>query len=763
MTIIKNTASLDYYPYRMLPQEVRTLMEQCSTVITAGSFPYLMKLFEVYCHMTGTAVTYLGMSDKSFHRACVGFIGSFSGKCLIGGAQQTRRRYAVNFMKMLDEMQQHVPLCPTFEQSPEFFKECSALWEEQKLQLDHQAVRYWNGWGITDPKDTTIFLALPQIWHSHGQEFAEQFYKHYHQTHENKLRNESAEVNHFLDYVAVNATEYPPETFSCPMSLHKLFNNYLNESWIRSSNAGVENESKSKAYSKFINSITESFLDTGVWPKPFSGALNKVPIITKCGSRTKVTENAEGREVKNNLITEIPLELTDSEAIDILFKKIKLDNALVFKWARSRCIKIRKTQLRRIRLAKTGSVIMDKHPSAKSIADIGVENICASFEVYGLPFFRNDYQKRFGTMQKAEISNELGLPKGYDFIAFQLMLVRSHPAITESFFKDFELYDKNGNLSGFLKTNRGYQLIGYKDRKGGKSSEQKLDLSARDAAVVRMLIQSTEPLRKELREAGIDDWRYLFLHCNQYINRPNRPGMKRWGGYTDKETMDVIVAEFARHSSLGDAELRRLVSRVSTTSYRPSVAVENYLTHNSVTMLARSLGHNTYRADLLTSYLPQVILDFFQTRWVRIFQKGIILEAMKDSPYILEACGFENMDELHEFLSKHALKDIPEGMKSPKDHAYKSQKHQSKIDKQRVLISISTPLMSNLVSLRDAVNSASKPGQVNAKAKYWAAFTTLISANIREGFDEILQESLAVAESKTNPESMMKFIYESAA
>ena len=763
MTIIKKTPSLDYYPYRVLPQEVRTLMEQCSTVITAGSFPYLMKLFEAYCHITCTAVTYLGMSDKSFHRVCVGFIGSFSGQCLIGGVHQTRRRYAVNFMKLLDEIQQHVPLCPTFEQSPEFFKECSAVWEKQKLQLDHQAARYWNGWSITDPKNTTIFLALPQIWHSHGEKFAEKFYKHYHKIHENKLRNESGEVNHFLDYVASNATEYPPETFSCPVSLNHLFNNYLSDSWIRSSSAGIENESKSKVYSKFINSITESFLDTGVWPKPFSGALNKVSIIPKYGSRTKVTENSEGREIKNNLITEIPLELTDSEAINILFKKIKLDNALVFKWARSRCIKISKAQLRRIRLAKTGSVITERHPSAQSIADIGVENICASFEAHGLPFFRNDYQKRFGTMQKAEISNELGLPKRYDFIAFQLMLVRSHPAITESFFKDFELYDKNGNPSGFLKTNSGYQLIGYKDRKGGKSSEQKFDLSARDAAVVRLLIRSTDPLRKELKEAGIDDWRYLFLHCNQYVNRPNRPEMKRWGGYTDKETMDEIVAEFARHSSFEDAELRRLVNRVSTTNYRPSVAVENYLTHNSVTRLARSLGHKVYRANLLSSYLPQVILNFFQTRWIRIFQKGMILEAMKDSPYLLKASGFENMDKLHEFLSNHAFEEIPEAMKSPLDHANNSQKSRSKKDKHKVLISINTPLMTSLISLRDAVNCASNPDEVNAKAKYWTAFTTLVLANIREGFDETLQESLAVAESKANPESMMKFIYESAA
>ena len=763
LIIIKKTSSLDYYPYRMLSQDVRALMEQCSTVITAGSFPYLMKLFEAYCHLTGTAVTYLGMSDKSFHRICLGFIGSFSGHCLIGGAHQTRRRYATNYMKLLDEMQEHVPLCPTYEQSPDFFKECAAVWEEQKLQLDHHAARYWNGWTITDPKGTTIILSLPQIWHSHGSEFAEEFFKNYSATHENKLRNENAEVNHFLDYVAANSTKYPPETFGCPIGINKLFNNYLTASWARSTSIGIENESKSKVYSKFINSITESFLDAGIWAKPFSGELNKVPIIKKCGSRTKVIENDEGREVKNNLITEIPLELTDSEAIEILFKKIKSDNTLVFKWARSRCLKVRKAQLRRIRLAKSGSIITDRHPSAESIDDVGVENICASFEAHGLPFFRDDYQKRFGNMQKAEISNELGLPKGYDFIAFQLMLVHSHPELTESFFKGFELNNKFGKPSGLLKTNSGYQLVGYKERKGGKLSEQKIDLTPRTAVVVRMLIQLTAPLRKELEEAGIDDSRYLFLHCNQYINQPNRPGLKRWGGYTEKSVMEEIVSEFAKHSSLGDIELRRLVKRVSTNNYRPSVAVERYLEHNSVTKLARSLGHTAYRADLLSSYLPQVILDFFQTRWIRIFQKGIILEAMKDSSYLLEASGFENMDKLHEFLSNHALKEIPEGMKSPKDHTGKSQKRRSKEDEQRVLISISTPLMTSLVSLRDAVNSTSTPDRVNAKAKYWAAFTTLISSNIREGFDEALQNSLDVAESNTNPKSMKKFIYESAA
>ncbi|MBA1245711.1 hypothetical protein [Pseudomonas japonica] len=763
MTIIKNTSSLKYYPFRRLPPAVRLLMEQCSAVITTGGFRCLMKLFEAYCHVTSTAVSYLGISDKSFGSVCVGFIGSFSGQCLIDQSQQTRRRYAVNFIKLLHEMQKHLPLCPTYEQSPQFLEKCASVWEQQKQGLDLHAVRYWNGWTITDPKGGNIILALPQIWHSHGSEFAEQFYKYYNQLHEKKIRNDNVEINHFLDYLAENSAEYPVETFGCPIRINNLFNSYLWESWHRSTRARTEHESKSKVYSRFINSITESFLDTGVWAKPFRGALSKVPMTAKCGSRTKVVKNEDGREVKNNLITQIPLTLTDSEAITILFKKIKLDNALVFKWARSRCMKLRKAQLRRIRLSKIGTVISENRPSAQSIADIGAEHICASFEAHGLPFFRNDYQKRFGTIQKSEISNELGLPNKYDLIALLLMLIRSHPVMTESFFKDFELYDKNGNLSGLLKTNSGYQLIGYKDRKGGKLSEQKIDLSARDAAVVRMLIELTEPLRKELREAGFDAWRYLLIHCSRSINKPNRPNTKRWGANTAKETMEEIVAEFSRHSALGDVELRHLVNRVSIASYRPSVAVEDYLRHNSVRKLARDLGHETFRPNLLSSYLPQVILDFFQTRWIRIFQKGVILEAMKNSPYLLEASGFENMDELHEFLSNHALKELPQRLKLPRNQGKNLTKHNSNKSEERVLISISTPLMTSLVSLRDAVSSASKPDQVHAKAKYWAAFTMLVSTHIREGFDEVLLESLTVAESRTDPESMLKFIYESAA
>jgi hypothetical protein len=44
--------------------------------------------------------------------------------------------------------------------------------------------------------------------------------------------------------------------------------------------------------------------------------------------------------------------------------------------------------------------------------------------------------------------------------------------------------------------------------------------------------------------------------------------------------------------------------------------------------MAEALGHKYYRPELLSFYLPESILNFFQSRWIRIFQKGIICEAI---------------------------------------------------------------------------------------------------------------------------------------
>jgi hypothetical protein len=42
------------------------------------------------------------------------------------------------------------------------------------------------------------------------------------------------------------------------------------------------------------------------------------------------------------------------------------------------------------------------------------------------------------------------------------LLINEHPQITESFLVNFELYDSDNNLSGYVNIDNNFYLIGYK-------------------------------------------------------------------------------------------------------------------------------------------------------------------------------------------------------------------------------------------------------------------------------------------------------------
>ncbi|MNJ35175.1 hypothetical protein D3C77_299040 [compost metagenome] len=351
-----------------------------------------------------------------------------------------------------------------------------------------------------------------------------------------------------------------------------------------------------------------------------------------------------------------------------------------------------------------------------------------------------------------------------------MLLVHAHPCITDSFFEFFELYDKRGNMSGFTKTDVGYQLVGYKDRKGGALSEQKIDLTEEEAGWVKLLISLTKPLSDELRADGNDTWRYLFLHTCNYITTPSRSNPMK----LNKKTIDFqkrMISEFMEVGGLDEEAAKAFIVRLSVTAFRASAAVEIYLRDHSVEEMARALGHTRYSSALLTRYLPQSILAFFQTRWIRIFQRGIICQAMKGSPRLLEAARFENMEELHEFLKNHALQDIPEHLQNP-DYlnapapTAAAKKSKSKTADQ-VVVSIDPGVLTALLSLNAAVKKAKQKAtsgetgsaKLCSKAIYWSRFSDLVVKEIEDGFNSVLQAHLDTAQKYSNASHMEELIY----
>ena len=462
-------------------------------------------------------------------------------------------------------------------------------------------------------------------------------------------------------------------------------------------------------------------------------------------------------------MTEIPLQYTDDQAIESLFSKVSKDLKLVERWAKSSARDLRKRQLRRVAHARSGQVI--HFPFApKSIEEIGLENLCAIFKHYGFgtkndDLFTNCLGLNFNNRQG--VAYELGIPTSNSLFPFMLLLVIENPLITHTFLKEFDLFNEKGQLSGFVKGDAGYYLTGYKDRRGKAKSERKVFLSPRSASLVRQVIEITTPLRNYLKSRGDDNWRKLFLTSGRGWSHPKAGVIPQWRKETIQSAYLKGVKQWiSRSEDMSDKEAENFLCRVTLGSVRASKSVQIYLETQSVQKMAEALGHSAYNADLLRHYLPESILAFFQTRWIRIFQKAFICEALKDSPYLARAAGFESMKDLHEFLKNHALKDIPSHLSDPENTSDSS--NTASVNDQ-VLISVDQGILSALLSLNRAVEQSQRKHQVAGLARYWSDISKLIEKEIQEGSDALLKEHLANAREHIDPKKMEGLIYDTAA
>jgi hypothetical protein len=769
LTIIKNINSLVNYPITRIPPDVLDLMQRSYDnlmgEVTYNKASHLLKLLDAFFHVTGFQVSYLALSTPAFEAAARGFAGALLDQSIIPASPLTTREYFRAFVRLLDKMRAEVPLLPSLIYADADSPKTHAAWERMKQNIDPKALRYWNGWEIQGRKGKVSYLPIPSVWNSHGEAFAELIYEKYRQNAAKQLAPAHSDFNLWLQYISENAEQWPAACLQHPIQIKKFFIDFMLHNFTQALESGCNVQSRTKSYSKFIYTIEEIFIESGLWARPFAGKLPRPTVKSLPGSHTNLKTMKDGTVVKNKLITEIPLHISDSQAIELLFKQIHADNKLVLDWAKNRLAKAKLVLLEYQDLAREGKLSFNGNYKIKELSSIDAENLCATYQQMGIGYLQTQGKKAMGHVSRSEIAKILGLPTTDTFFAFQLLLTHAHPCVTESFFTHFELYDKRGNLSGFLKTNAGYQLVGYKDRKGGALSELKIDLTPEQADWVKLIIALTAVFRKELKEKNDDTWRFLFLHSGGRIVSPTRPEAMKLNNKTIM-FQQAMIQEFMSIGNLSEDTAKHFIVRLSVTAFRASAAVEVYLKTHSVEEMARALGHAQYSSSLLSSYLPEPILAFFQTRWIRLFQRGIICQAMKDSPRLLEAARFNDMEELHEFLKNHALREIPEHLqnpdylKTPKPIPSAAANDDRKAD--RVIVSIDTGVLTALLSLKAAVATAKPDANLCSKAIYWSRFSDLVIRDIEDGFNSDLQKYLEIAQQHANASHMENLIYAAA-
>jgi len=499
--------------------------------------------------------------------------------------------------------------------------------------------------------------------------------------------------------------------------------------------------------------IEEYLMKDGLFART-TAAIPMPPIRRVLASNTNIKKNENGELVRVKLLTNIPLNITDDEAINLIFSQVNTDFNIALDWGRYLSNSVYTNYKNRLKLASTGVVrhyqVGEKlnHGSRGRVSLKNdpkyLQNAAATLQEN--IHIANTYEaNRLLGSPLDDLAKQLGMPVTGALLGHCMVLVANHPQITPSFLENFQLFDKNGKLVGYINSDERNKLIGFKYRRGSKLAEQVIILNDETSQIVEQLIEITTSLREFLKAKHDDAWRYLLLTCKQGFCYPAR--IKKMATETSEPIREQKLVESLSHvTSLSLAERESFVRQFSLSSLRASAGVLVYFKTRSVSEMAKALGHAKFDPKLIQRYLPAPLLAFFEERWIRIFQTGIILEALKDSPYRLTASGFKSFEEMDIFLKNHIFKPlyIPDTKKNSSENK----------DLSEVIFGLDCDVLSILLSIQNIAEDTSK--KLTEKTKYWIEISKQLIRYIEsEQFNRPdLQLFLETARKAINPKIM---------
>lgn len=621
----------------------------------------------------------------------------------------------------------------------------------EKSKVDAFEAFCWRSSQLADRKGNRTWIPLKLVAMRYGQDFAEFI----HSACAAQVFSKGPrviEINIFLTFLLSLPAEYDAEAFRSSSAMSKIWKKFKHHFVLQG--LGIGNyEIVCNSFGIFRN-FALTYLDG---KGPFGLATWHLTRLPRADSETQFPNTGldeNGTAVAQKLLVDVPLEVTDTDALNIIFVELESRVHTIERWARQSVDDIWSRHLRRI-----GSGV-----ARKSRACVyGVTTFTkANFARMAAKFNKSGYSPELARTFARPLGDaafHFGLPQTGALLPHMALLVIAHPLLTPSFFDNCELYDKHGHLNGLIESDNGPILQGHKFRRGPKLAQQVVHLTPATFELVKQIIALTTPLRDYLKEQGDDNWRKLFLTCGQGFGYPK--GVKSTGLTADKFRVRALEEEFVSMGLVPSHDARAFVKRFSLISLRATAAVLSYIENPDLGAFAKRLGHAEFNWQLMSRYMPAPLLAFFQERWVRLFQHAIIATAMQGSHLELRATGFDTMEQLHEFLKNHALKLHPRS--AANDLSFtppeKPNAKNTAGETDAVVFGVTVENLTMLLSLSLAVEESTVP--VGPIASYWSDFGRRLVGYI-DSTDENsvdLHDLLARARVLATPEMVRESIY----
>ncbi len=548
----------------------------------------------------------------------------------------------------------------------------SCLAQFRKLKLDKAKADYLNGWPVLSKEGKEHEAYLDTLYVNFGEVFANKVHfalKNYAFTQKSStLGNVLTTLKKLFVGFSIVYNERDGlsiETLLSRNHVQLFFHKLFKVLFVRSQAAQNCPKYFHAQWRDTINYYTECFINTGIFAEPHKPFIVPVWKDPKDAAPTfSIGGNATQPE---NLrwFANIPLKIKDEEAVLIIQQRVERDMAHIKHVCLLKFGELLEREDRNKAFQNNGSVkplsSNSHNPQYKNFVGADkLDNTVATFYAHGIAAKDTNYLSFLGFHGNAsQLNAELNLPNTSTLNVLLTLLVMEHPLITPSWLARWELFDVNGNMVGYKKVGNQHIAVSYKSRKGSTNAQQEVVLNEFSKSVVEFLIQHTRMSREHLRQKGNVSWRKMILTAT--TTSAMRPINLNTTLFSANDFYDWLQDKtlFDKSSDVTLKVAQAISDIHSLRSIRRHRGFQIYLETRSMDAVAEALGHEKKDANLLTSYLPKPLMDFFNARWVRQFQNAILLEAMKDSVHRLDAVNMSTED-IEEFLNNHGISNIPE-------------------------------------------------------------------------------------------------------
>lgn len=745
-------ALLRFYPVlsSVLTENYKAILIKNIPAPVSDRTDYLVNIYSSFVDIINTSpphfYNYSGLDilndeKKFFHhyRCFIGFLYSETNMKLNTIVPISFHLSQTLYSVALDKGMNILPIAVSIKFLTDDVLECIELY--RKLTINKKKLSYYNGWSVFDKSGQEIKLHHAKVYDCYGSEFTNQIheaFKVYAKTHKKgTATNLSIYLRLLLhDFITLEPDLNKLKVCLQPNNSMFFFAKILNINIARK----VQNGHSVKWFLHIgwvgaLRVYEKCLVEGKVFEEPLRSLLSPRYKFNK--SQSSISSGGGYRvKSKKRLLTNIPLSIKDEEAIEFIVDRVKRDIQHLRLVTQHLIDEINERQLRNIQFINTGEIkplkggkrLGVKVQEGKQLFPIGTDHLANTYATFNKYRFskKAGYVIFLGCKNKAEfLMKELNLPTLETILPYLIQLILEHPKLTPSWFIKWELFNKSGTQVGFIKSGKQHLIISNKDRKGSANAEQAIVLTEHSKYIVESLIEHTDLIREELKKQGNNDWRYTIICMKSLTSQPKCLKELR-GGFLKKFQQNIAIES---HDSKGRVILSKheadeLAILTNLRSARSTRALLVYLETHSVKAMSEALGHKSYNPNLLSCYLPDVLLEYFNSRWIRIFQNAIIYEATKNKPYLFDAIDI-TPEQLEEFLINHQLETIPDSINTAKKIVTNNEKNIPPKFEQLV-ITLSIPLLLLLIAIQAIVKLAEDDDYLPEVLGKWYETSVLI-------------------------------------